>query len=69
MLESTAKLDHQQAQIVELRFSGGLAVEEIAEVLGSSRSAVKREWNIAKAWLSREMQRGRDGSAATVEKD
>ena len=68
-LKALAKLDEQQAQIVELRFFGGLAVEEIAEVLGSSRSTVKREWNIAKAWLSREMQRGRDGSAATVEKD
>ncbi len=68
-LTALARLDQQQAQIVEMRFFGGLAIEEIAEVLGSSRSTIKREWNIAKAWLAREMERGRDGSTATVAED
>jgi RNA polymerase sigma factor (TIGR02999 family) len=68
-LNGLAQLDEQQARIVELRFFGGLAIEEIAEVLGSSRSTVKREWNVAKAWLSREMKRGRDGSAGPVAED
>ncbi len=62
-LKALAQFDGQLARIVELRFFGGLGIEEIAELLGSSRSTIKREWNVAKAWLSREMQRGRDGSA------
>jgi RNA polymerase sigma factor (TIGR02999 family) len=68
-LTALAQLDEQQAKIVEMRFFGGLAIEEIAEVLGSSRSTVKREWNVAKAWLAREMERGKDGRAGTVAKD
>jgi RNA polymerase sigma factor (TIGR02999 family) len=68
-LKSLAELDEQQARIVEMRFFGGLAIEEIAEVLGSSRSTIKREWNVAKAWLAREMKRGRDGTAGTVAKN
>jgi RNA polymerase sigma factor (TIGR02999 family) len=68
-LKTLAEIDATQAQIVEMRFFGGLSIEEIAEVLGSSRSTVKREWNVAKAWLAREMERGRDGSSATVAKD
>jgi RNA polymerase sigma factor (TIGR02999 family) len=68
-LTALARLDEQQARIVEMRFFGGLAIEEIADVLGSSRSTVKREWNVAKAWLAREMERGKDGRARTVAKD
>lgn len=48
-------LDAQQGRIVELRFFGGLTVEETAEVLGISPTTVKREWRLAKAWLHREI--------------
>jgi RNA polymerase sigma factor (TIGR02999 family) len=56
-LNGLTKLDEQQGRIVELKFFGGLASEEIAEVLGISVSTVKRDWNVAKAWLTREMKR------------
>ena len=46
-----ARLDAQQSRIVELRFFGGLTLDETAEVLQISRSTVQREWNMAKAWL------------------
>jgi RNA polymerase sigma factor (TIGR02999 family) len=46
-----AALDPRQSRIVELRFFGGLSVEETAEVIGVSAITVKREWRIAKAWL------------------
>ena len=61
-LTGLTKLDEQQGRIVELRFFGGLATEEIAKVLGVSASTVKREWNVAKVWLMREMKRGGSGS-------
>ncbi len=48
-------IDPGQAQIVELRFFGGLTVEETAEVLSISSSTVKREWSLARAWLHREL--------------
>lgn len=48
-------LDPRQAQIVELRFFGGLTVEETAAVLDISSATVKREWQVAKVWLRREM--------------
>jgi DNA-directed RNA polymerase specialized sigma24 family protein len=44
-------LDARQGRVVELRFFGGLSVEEAAEVLGISPKTVKRDWSIAKAWL------------------
>jgi len=49
------KLDRRQSQIVELRFFGGLGVEEVAEVMQISTPTVKREWQSAKAWLHREL--------------
>jgi RNA polymerase sigma factor (TIGR02999 family) len=49
-------LDPQQARVVELRFFGGLNVEETAEVMGVSTGTVKRYWRTAKAWLYREVQ-------------
>ena len=61
-LTGLAKLDEQQGRIVELRFFGGLATEEIAEVLGVSASTVQRDWNVAKVWLMREIKRGDRGS-------
>ena len=58
-----AELDPMQAQMVELRFFGGLSIEETAEVLKISSATVKRNWNVAKAWLARELRRGQDGNA------
>ena len=56
-LESLAKMDPRQAQVVEMRFFGGLSVEETAEVLKISPQSVMRDWRLAKAWLRREIQR------------
>ncbi|GJM26701.1 MAG: extracytoplasmic sigma factor ECF [Phycisphaerae bacterium] len=50
-----SKLDERQGQIVELRFLGGLTVEEVSEVLELSVSTVEREWRMARAWLRREL--------------
>ena len=50
-LSKLAVLDPEQAQIVELRYFGGLTVEETADVLGSSPATVKRHWAMARAWL------------------
>jgi RNA polymerase sigma-70 factor (ECF subfamily) len=50
-LENLAKIDPQKSKIVELRYFGGLSVEETAEVLGVSEITVKRHWRMAKAWL------------------
>ena len=55
-LTRLATLDQQQARIIELRFFGGLTVEETAQVLGISPATVKRDWNMAKAWLNREVR-------------
>ncbi len=64
-LTELAKLDAQQVSIVELRFFGGLSNEEVAEVLEISVSTVKRDWNVAKAWLARELSKGsRDDTGA-----
>jgi RNA polymerase sigma factor (TIGR02999 family) len=56
-LTRLAAIDPQQSRIVELRFFGGLTVEEAAEVLDVSPRTVKREWRIAKAWLRRELKK------------
>jgi RNA polymerase sigma factor (TIGR02999 family) len=55
-LEALARLDPHQARIVELRFFGGLSVEETAEAMNISAATVKRHWTVAKAWLLRELQ-------------
>ena len=57
-LTRLAAIDPQQSQIVELRFFSGLSVEEAAKVLDVSERTVKRDWNVAKAWLRRELSRG-----------
>lgn len=59
-LTSLANLDPQQSRIVELRFFGGLTVEETAEVVGVSPRTVKRLWRHAKAWLHREISRSEE---------
>ncbi len=56
-LNELAKLDPQQTRIVELRFFGGLSIEETAEIVGVSPTTVKREWATARAWLRREVQK------------
>src|SRR5262249_5284747 len=65
-LNQLCLVDEQRGRIVEMRFFGGLSIEEIGEVLGISRSTVKREWNVAKAWLSRQMKRGRYGESPAM---
>jgi RNA polymerase sigma-70 factor (ECF subfamily) len=54
-LKSLAEHDPRKSQIVELRFFGGLSIEETAEVLAVSAGTVTRDWTLAKAWLKREM--------------
>lgn len=56
-LTALGRLDPQQSRIVEMRFFGGLSIEDTAEVIGVSRTTVKREWATARAWLLREMSR------------
>jgi len=62
-LVELAKLDGRKARVVELRFFGGLSVEETAEVLQVSPVTVMREWAKAKAWLYRELSAGGGGHA------
>jgi RNA polymerase sigma factor (TIGR02999 family) len=56
-LQGLAKLDPRKARVVELRFFGGLSLEETAEALQVSTDTVGRDWRAAKAWLRRELQR------------
>jgi RNA polymerase sigma-70 factor (ECF subfamily) len=56
-LERLAEMDEQQARVVELRYFGGLSLEETAEVLHISRATTARDWDVAKAWLRRELTR------------
>jgi len=65
-LTQLCRIDEQQGRIVEMRFFGGLSIEEIGDVLGISRSTVKREWNVAKAWLTRQMKREGYGEAQAM---
>lgn len=51
-------INERQAKVVEMRFFGGLSVEEVAEALGASPATVKRDWTFAKAWLHKELSRG-----------
>jgi RNA polymerase sigma-70 factor (ECF subfamily) len=62
-LTRLAEFDPQQAQLVELRFFGGLSIEESAGVLRVSRTTLKRNWNLAKAWLARELREGEQKDA------
>lgn len=56
-LTSLARIDEQQSRIIELRFFGGLSIEEAAQLIGISPRTVKRQWAIARAWLFRELNR------------
>jgi RNA polymerase sigma factor (TIGR02999 family) len=55
-LEALAHVDERKSRVVELRFFGGLSVEETAEVLNVSRETVKRDWKFAKMWLLRHLR-------------
>ncbi|HQR35264.1 MAG TPA: sigma-70 family RNA polymerase sigma factor [Blastocatellia bacterium] len=56
-LEELARLDEQQSRIVELRYFGGLSIEETATITGVSPATVKREWAMAKVWLHNQIKR------------
>ena len=55
-LEALATVDERKSRVIELRFFGGLSVEETAEVLDVSSDTVKRDWRLAKLWLLRELE-------------
>ena len=56
-LKTLAEMDPQQSRVVELKFFAGLSIEDTSEVLGISPSTVKRDWNTARVWLYRELDR------------
>ena len=57
-LDQLTRIDPQQGKVVELRYFGGLSIEETAEVMGISASTVKREWGTARLWLLQQMDGG-----------
>lgn len=61
-LQDLASLDKRQSQIVELRYFGGLSIEETAQTLGLSPATVKREWTVARAWLHQRVRGERSTS-------
>jgi RNA polymerase sigma factor (sigma-70 family) len=61
-LDDLEKLDAVQSRVVELRYFGGLSIEETAEALNLSLSGVKRDWLLAKTWLRRRLLEGRAAS-------
>jgi RNA polymerase sigma factor (TIGR02999 family) len=68
-LRQLAERDPQQSRIVELRFFAGLTVEETAAILDISRATVKRDWSMARAWLSRRIKTGDGGNKAGMGKN
>jgi len=62
-LEDLAKMDPRKARVVELRYFGGLSVEEAAEVLQVHPNTVIRDWDLARKWLKRELTRGHSANA------
>jgi RNA polymerase sigma factor (sigma-70 family) len=61
-LQRLAALDEQQSRVVELRFFGGLTIEETAAAMDISPATVKRHWTVARAWLRREVRNDREGA-------
>jgi RNA polymerase sigma factor (sigma-70 family) len=57
-LKTLAELDARKSEIVELRFFGGLTLKETAEVLKVSEETIRKDWNITKSWLRRELSGG-----------
>ena len=66
-MNAMARVDPRKVQVVEMRFFGGLSVEETAEVLKVSAVTVMRDWSTAKAWLYRELNVGRDDGIQSLE--
>ncbi|MBV8906631.1 MAG: sigma-70 family RNA polymerase sigma factor [Acidobacteriia bacterium] len=66
-MNSLARIDPRKVQVVEMRFFGGLSVEETAEVLKVSTVTVKRDWRAARAWLYRELTAGTTNGFPTME--
>jgi DNA-directed RNA polymerase specialized sigma24 family protein len=66
-MNALAQIDLRKMQVVEMRFFGGLRVEETAEVLKVSTITVKRDWRAAKAWLYRELTDGTTDGFRTME--
>jgi RNA polymerase sigma factor (TIGR02999 family) len=64
-LEKLTLIDERQAKVVELRYFGGLSIEETAHVLHTSPATVKRDWTLAKAWLYRELGTEDEGDLGT----
>ncbi len=62
-LNELAKLNQRQSRVVELRFFGGLTEEEVAEVLKVSPRTARNDWRLARAWLYRELSKGKDDDA------
>jgi len=56
-LQALARMDPRKARVIELRFFGGLSVDETAEILKISPQSVMRDWKLAKIWLSRELSK------------
>lgn len=67
-MNELARLDPRKAQVVEMRFFGGLSVEEAAEALKVSAVTVKRDWRLARAWLYRELSGGTANGFRAMEK-
>jgi len=61
-LDALARIDSRKSRVIELRYFGGLSIEETAEVLGVSVDTVKRDWRMARAWLIAELTGKRDGA-------
>jgi RNA polymerase sigma-70 factor (ECF subfamily) len=68
-LETLARLDERRSRVVELRFFGGLSVEETAEALSVSPETVMRDWRFSKAWLMNELRRGGPASSSPDKHD
>jgi RNA polymerase sigma factor (TIGR02999 family) len=66
VLSRLAAVDPDQARLVELRFFGGLSVEQTAHVLGISTATVKREWSSARAWLRKEMAKANGNDVGAI---
>ena len=66
-MNALARIDPRKVQVVEMRFFGGLSVEETAEVLKVSTVTVKRDWRAAKAWLYRELGGGNTNGLGPLE--
>ena len=64
-LHELAQFDSRKTRVVEMRYFGGLTADEIASVLGISPQSVNRDWNLAKAWLAREMSRQEHNGRST----